>query len=72
MSNGLFTSLVVLMPVLVFYVYCLVDFSRTPEREMRTFTRPAWVVLLIFGNLVGALLWLSMGRPEPPSWLPRR
>ena len=48
---------------LVFWAYCLFDFTQTDEREIRTFTKPVWIVILIFGSVVGGLLWLSVGRP---------
>ena len=47
---------------LVFWAYCLFDFTQTDEREIRTFTKPVWIV--IFGSVVGGLLWLSVGRPQ--------
>lgn len=54
----------VLVPVLVFWGYCLLDFTQTDEREIRTFTKPVWLVILIFGSVVGGVLWLSTGRPQ--------
>ena len=46
---------------------CLFDFTRTDESEMRTFSKPVWVTLLVFTNVVGAVLWLFYGRPQRPS-----
>ena len=62
------TPLALLVPfaLLVFYAYCLADFSRTPEREMRRFDRRGWVLILVFANVAGGLLWLCVGRPNPP------
>ncbi|WP_158274491.1 PLDc N-terminal domain-containing protein [Cellulomonas sp. WB94] len=52
---------------LVFWGYCLLDLTRTDEREVRTFTKPVWTVLLVFGSVVGGLLWLAAGRPPDPG-----
>jgi hypothetical protein len=40
--------LLVVVPVLVFWGYCLLDFTQTDKREIRTFTKPVWLVILIF------------------------
>ena len=45
-----------------FWGYCLFDLTRTDEWEVRTFSKPAWVVLLVFTNLLGALMWFALGR----------
>ena len=57
----------VLIPCLAIWGYSLVDFSETDERDMRTFSRPIWLVLLVFGSVVGGSAWLVAGRPRPPS-----
>lgn len=49
---------------LAFWIYCLVDFSRTDEADLAVFTRPVWIVVLAFGSVLGALLWFFLGRPE--------
>lgn len=55
------------LALLAVYAYCLADFARTPEWDMRTFDRQTWILLLIFTNVVGGLMWLRMGRPTRPS-----
>lgn len=52
---------------LAFWRFCLFDFSRTPDREIRTFTKPVWVVLLILGNVAGGVCWIVLGRPHRRS-----
>jgi hypothetical protein len=52
---------------LVFWGYCLFDFSRTDEAEIRTFPKPVWVVLLVLGSVFGGLVWLFLGRPQHPD-----
>jgi len=59
-------ALVVLAAV-GFWAYCLFDFTKTDEWEMRTFSKPVWLVLLVFTSLLGSLLWFFAGRPQRPS-----
>lgn len=61
--SGWVTTVVVLAAV-AFWAWCLVDFTRTPERDVRTFPRPVWMVLLVLGSVVGAVLWAAVGRPQ--------
>lgn len=56
-----------LLALVAVYAYCLADFARTPEWEMRTFDRQTWILLLIFTNVVGGLMWLRLGRPPRRS-----
>ena len=76
-GQGLGNSLVVLAAI-GFWGYCLFDLTMTDELEMRLFSKPVWVVLLVFTSLVvpqlaidvltlGSLLWFFAGRPQRPS-----
>ncbi len=64
------TFAMVWLPVLVLLVllsvwgYSVVDFSRTDEREMRTFPKDAWLLILVLGSFVGGVMWLAAGRPQ--------
>ena len=49
---------------LILWGYCLFDFTRANDREIRTFTKPTWLVLLVFGNVLGGLMWIFLGRPQ--------
>ncbi len=49
---------------LIFWGYCLFDFTRTDGREIRTFSKPIWVAILVFGSVLGGLMWLYLGRPQ--------
>jgi hypothetical protein len=49
-----------------FWGYCLFDFTRTDELEMGLFSKPVWLVLLVFTSLLGSLLWIFAGRPQRP------
>lgn len=57
----------VLVPCLAIWGYSLVDFSRTDERDIRTFSRDVWLVFLVFGSVVGGVAWFVAGRPRPPG-----
>ena len=66
-TSASWLAVLVGIAALAFWAYCLFDFTQADEREIRTFTRPIWVVVLIFGSVLGGLLWLSVGRPQPPA-----
>ncbi len=64
------TTLTTWLPLLVGFAalamwgYCLLDFTQTDEREIRTFSKPVWLVILVLGSVIGGLLWLAVGRPQ--------
>ena len=58
------SSALIALAALGFWGYCLVDFSRTDEREMSMFSKPVWILLLVLTNLLGALMWFAVGRPQ--------
>jgi hypothetical protein len=58
------TPIVFLVAALAIWGYALRDFAATDEIDIRTFSRQAWLVILIFGSVLGALAWLYAGRPE--------
>ena len=62
-----YVSLVVVLLPLGFWVWALVDFSRTDERGVGLFTRPVWLLWLTIGSVLGALMWLVAGRPDGSS-----
>ena len=61
-----FVILLVPLVCFLFWVYCLVDFTRTPEIDMRTYSRGVWLLLIVFTGVVGGALWLVYGRPARP------
>jgi hypothetical protein len=60
------SSVVVVLAAIAFWAYCLYDFASTPEQQMRTYPRQVWLVLLVFLNVFGGVMWLYLGRPQPP------
>jgi hypothetical protein len=55
--------LLVLIPALGFSADCV----NTSESEIRTFPRGVWLVILIFGSVVGGAAWFAFGRPTRPK-----
>jgi hypothetical protein len=53
--------------VLVIFVYGLVDVIRTDGRLTRGISKPAWIVVMIILPVLGAILWLLIGRPRGTS-----
>lgn len=49
-----------------FWAFTLIDFSATPAREIRTFPRNAWLVIITFGSVPGCIAWWLFGRPLRP------
>ncbi|MFK4144528.1 PLD nuclease N-terminal domain-containing protein [Streptomyces sp. NPDC004065] len=66
-----------LLLVLALWIYAFVDCLNTPEDEVRSLPKVAWVfVILLFGEvLVGPVAWLLAGRPRRtagaggPAWV---
>jgi hypothetical protein len=59
---------VLAVAVLAIFVYGLVDVIRTDGRLTRGISKPAWIIVMIVLPVLGALLWLLIGRPRgnPP------
>jgi hypothetical protein len=54
----------VLAAALAFWAFTLVDLMRSDARNVRGFRREVWLVLVIFGSVVGCLAWWAAGRPR--------
>lgn len=54
---------VLAIAVLVIFVYGLVDVIRTDRSRTRGISKPAWIVVMILLPVIGAVLWLLLGRP---------
>ncbi|UVJ38802.1 PLDc N-terminal domain-containing protein [Arthrobacter sp. CJ23] len=57
--------------VLVIYVYGLVDVIRTDGRSTRGLSKPAWLVVVVFLPVLGAILWFIFGRPYAARKAPK-
>lgn len=55
------------LPVLIaiiLVVYCLIDLAQTPSEDVRSVSRPVWVVVILLVPFVGPICWLVAGRPN--------
>jgi hypothetical protein len=46
------------------WIYALVDAIRTPEASFQTGSQLIWVIVILLGNVIGAIIYLVMGRPK--------
>ncbi|ACY99954.1 MULTISPECIES: PLDc N-terminal domain-containing protein [Thermomonospora] len=48
------------------WLFCLFDALTTDEAEVRLLPKFGWFLIVLFGFILGALLWLALGRPRIP------
>ncbi|WP_159617839.1 PLD nuclease N-terminal domain-containing protein [Arthrobacter zhaoguopingii] len=46
-------------------VYALIECAMTRSNEVRSISKPAWLITILVVPLVGAGLWFLFGRPRP-------
>jgi Phospholipase_D-nuclease N-terminal len=56
---------------IVLTIYSIVDCLQTPATEIRGLPRFAWLVLILFFPIAGALVWLLAGRARGGAENPR-
>jgi Phospholipase_D-nuclease N-terminal len=54
-----------------FVVPCLIDVAVTPASDLRSLTKPAWLLIVACLSAFGAAAWLAAGRPDRRTALPR-
>ncbi|GAA4677605.1 PLDc N-terminal domain-containing protein [Frondihabitans cladoniiphilus] len=59
MVKGLFVAIVAAVAL---FVYALVDCLSADRPRFRVLNKPFWVVVIIVLPVIGAVLWLTMGR----------
>jgi hypothetical protein len=65
-SGGAVIGLVVLGIVeLVLVIYCIVDIVRRPA--VTGGKKWPWIVLIVLFNLIGSIVYLAVGRAQPPA-----
>ncbi len=47
-----------------FVVPCLIDVAVTPAYDLRSLTKSAWVLIIVFFSVFGAAAWIAFGRPD--------
>lgn len=45
-------------------LFTLIDCLRSERSDVRSLPKPAWLLIIIFLPLVGAVLWFTLGRPR--------
>ncbi|MGF9661106.1 PLD nuclease N-terminal domain-containing protein [Arthrobacter crystallopoietes] len=45
-------------------VYALIECIRSRPQEVRSISKPAWILTILVVPLIGALLWFLFGRPR--------
>ena len=60
-------------PLLVFvlWLFCVIDVVCAREDRVRNLGKTVWLLLVLFFPLVGSIVWLVAGRPEPDRPLTR-
>lgn len=59
--------IVLLVAAVAFIVYALVDCAFTERHRVRSLTKPIWALLIVILPVVGAILWLLLGKTRPDS-----
>ena len=55
---------VIVVALLAFVVFCVVDAVQTRREEVRGLPKPLWVLVCVLLPVVGGLAWLVAGRPR--------
>jgi hypothetical protein len=66
LAEGSDTVLLSALPALIYIgliVYSVIDCLQTPADEVSRLTRTGWIAVIVLIPLIGALAWLSAGRP---------
>ncbi len=48
----------------VIFVYGLIDCLRSEPGDVRSIPKTAWVLVIVFLNVIGVALWFLFGRPQ--------
>lgn len=63
---GVVILLIVGLAASVFWIWAIVDVVKVPDDSMfRAGTKLVWVLLIAITHVVGAVIYLVVGRPEP-------
>jgi hypothetical protein len=54
------------------WIYCLIDVAQTRDDEIRNLNKGAWIIIVLFFSVPGAIGWFVFGRPaasaRPPAY----
>lgn len=60
-------SVLVVLLLFGFWIYCLLDVLRTDASQTRHLPKAGWIAIAFFGFVIGSILWLVDGRPRYPA-----
>jgi len=46
------------------WIYCLIDVAQTRDDEIRNLNKGAWIIIVLFFSVPGAIGWFVFGRPD--------
>jgi hypothetical protein len=52
------------------WIYCLIDVAQTRDDEIRNLNKGAWILIVLFFSVPGAIGWFVFGRPDRRSATP--
>jgi hypothetical protein len=52
------------------WVFCLIDVAQTRDDEIRNLNKGAWILIVLFFSVPGAIGWFVFGRPDNRSRRP--
>ncbi len=56
------------LAALVFWIWAIVDVVKVPDDSMfKAGNKLIWVLVIVFAGVIGAIIYLVVGRPEPSS-----
>ncbi|WP_219472076.1 PLDc N-terminal domain-containing protein [Nonomuraea rhizosphaerae] len=58
-------GVVIGLALLAFWLYSLFDVITTPEEAVRNVPKPVWLLVVAVVPVVGGLVWMVRGRPQP-------
>ncbi|MDO9395316.1 MAG: PLD nuclease N-terminal domain-containing protein [Herbiconiux sp.] len=64
--------LALVIVVVAFTVYALVDCLMLPKARVKALPRPVWVLIILLFTPIGGILWLLIGRGRRVTGPPRR
>ena len=53
-------------------IYALIECIRSRSHEVRSISKPGWILTIILVPLIGALMWFMWGRPRAACRNPSR
>jgi hypothetical protein len=57
-------DLVLATAAFAIWIFCLVDVAQTQDDEIRNLNKGAWIIIVLFFSVPGAIGWFVFGRPE--------